>query len=113
MGRRASRFGARSYVAGPPPQTPTVSGDVRFAASPDHATLTSYEVRVRPEGSGTVAGSENVGKPTPDAYGDITVNMSTLFGTLSAGNYTVSVAAVSAGGTTDSDVSAVFALPLT
>jgi len=88
-------------------------GWVSWTPSPDHATVTSYEARVRAEGSGTVLASLNLGKPTPhpttgQCYGDLT----SILTPLAAGNYTTSIAAIAPGGTTDSAVSSAFSLPL-
>jgi hypothetical protein len=94
-------------------QPPSGSGHVTWTASSAHnTTLTSYEVRVWTHSGGVLAGSQNVGKPDRYPNGDCAVDMTTLFGTLDPGNYTVSVAAIDAGGTTDSEKSSAFSLPL-
>jgi hypothetical protein len=88
-------------------------GYVNWTASEAHdTTLTSYEVRVWTSPGEELAGSENVGKPQKYPNGDCSADMSTLFGTLAPGNYTVSVAAIDPGGTTDSEKSSAFSLPL-
>jgi hypothetical protein len=87
-------------------------GDVTFAASDDHETVTSYEMRVRVSGESEIIATENIGKPPEGTDGNITVNMTTLFGTLSPGNYTIAAAAISPGGTTEGAESAAFSLPL-
>lgn len=88
------------------------AGIVTFTASTDHATVTSYEVRVRSLLTNEIVASENIGKPTPDGSNEIQADMSTLFGTLDAGNYTVSVVAIDATGESESVVSHAFSLPL-
>jgi hypothetical protein len=40
----------------------------------------------------------NLGKPTPDANGDITANQASLFSALSPGNYIATVSAIGPGG---------------
>ncbi len=89
------------------------TGQVAFNASPDHNAVTSYTARVRVSGNSTVVATQALGKPTPDGNNVIVVDMSSTFSGLSAGNYTVSILATSAGGSTDSTESAAFALPLT
>ncbi len=109
---RGGRFVGRSYVAGTPPDPPTALGDVRFTVPADHVTVVSYEVRLRQQGSGTVFANTNIGKPTPSANNTITVSLTTFFGSQPAGNYTLSVAALNANGSTDSEQSSAFSLPL-
>ena len=103
---RPSRFATT-----PAAQRAMVSGDVRFTISPRHSSVTSYEVRVYPEGGGALVDSENIGKPTPDHYGDITVNLTSFFGGIAAGNYFLGVAAIAPGGTSEG-FSDAFSLPL-
>lgn len=91
----------------------TTQGDVTFIASPQHATVTSYEGRVRAAGSATVIATQNFGKPTPDEDFLITANMRPTLATLAAGNYTVTVAAIAPGGTTEATETSVFSIPLT
>ena len=43
--------------------------------------------------------TSNLGKPAPDANGDITVDRSTFFSSLGVGDYVAAVAATGAGGT--------------
>jgi hypothetical protein len=105
-----ARFRGRSFVAAADP--PLELGEVRFTASVDHAEVDSYEVRVRADGSETVIASEDIGKPTPSANNTITVDMTTLFGTLDPGNYTTSVAAIDGLDEADSEPSDAFSLPL-
>ncbi len=77
---------------------------VVFTASPDHATLvTSYELRIYAAGANpstaTPIATSNLGKPTPAANGDITVDRSAFFSGLVAANYVAAVAAIGSGGT--------------
>ncbi len=89
------------------------SGDILWVPSSDHYTLTNYEVRIRVSGSSTISATVNVGLPPIWAgTGKCYANISGTCSTLSAGNYTASVAAVAAGGTTDSAESDAFSLPL-
>lgn len=88
------------------------SGLTVFLASAGHATVIDYTARLRVSGNSTVIASENVFKPTPDGNGLITVDLSALFAYRAAGEYTVSIVARDAGGSTDSDESSPFTLPL-
>lgn len=86
-----------SSGAGPAPLPRAVA----FTASADHADLvTSYVLRVFVEGANPAAdapfASSDLGKPTPDASGEISVERSSFFSALPAGSY---VAVVSAVGT--------------
>ena len=96
-------------AAVPPPQ---VSGLLSFTASLDHATVTSYEARVRAQGSATVVATQALGKPTPDLDNRIHVNIAATLNALAAGNYTVAVAATSPGGTAESTETSEFSVPL-
>jgi uncharacterized protein (DUF2141 family) len=84
--------------------TSTIPTGVIFTASPDHATLvTYYELRIYAPGANpstaTPIAKSNLGKPTPAANNDITVNnLSTFFSALTVGNYVGAVAAVGSGG---------------
>lgn len=86
-------------------------GDVRFTVSPQHATVTRYEARVRAFGSDTIVARRDLGKPTP-TNGVAVVNLAALLGNLPTGTYTVSIAATDAGGTTDSTPSSAIGVPL-
>ncbi len=111
--RRNGRYAALALIEGgaAPPSPPGSTGEVSFPVSADHAAVTSYEIRAYLEGSPVLAGSTNIGKPTP-VGGVITVNISSFLATLEAGNYVLTVAAISPGGTSESDASAPFSLPL-
>jgi predicted phage tail protein len=94
--------------------TVTVSGTssgpptmVVFTASADHATnVTSYRLSVFTAGSNpstaTPVATSDLGKPTPDANNDITVNQATFFSALAPGNYIATVTAIGPGGQTQS-----------
>jgi len=76
---------------------------VMFQASLDHAALVArYELRIFANGAdpntATARATSNLGKPTPDASGTITVDQSSFFSALTAGNYVAAVAAVGSGG---------------
>ncbi len=78
-----------------------------FLASPDHATLvTRYELRIFASGANpataTPLAASDLGKPAPDANGDITVDRATFFSGLAAGSYVAAVSAIGAGGATTS-----------
>lgn len=88
-------------------------GYIQFIPSSDHLVVTSYEVRIRVDGSSTVVLAVNVGKPTPHPTTNrcYVAIVTPLLG-LPPGNYTASVAAIAPGGTTDSGNSSAFSLPL-
>jgi hypothetical protein len=93
---------------------PFPSGWVKWDPPADHGTITSYEGRVREDGSETVVATQNLGHPIPHStQGNCRGSMVTAFSGLAAGDYTLSIAATNAFGTTDSDVSSAFSLPLT
>lgn len=78
-----------------------------FHASTDHATLvTRYELRIFASGANpataTPLATSDLGKPTPDANGDITVDRATFFSSLAAGSYVAAVSAIGSGGATAS-----------
>lgn len=89
----------------------SAQGDIAWNPSPDHATLTSYEIRLYGYGGGSLVATKNVGKPVI-VGGDCLVNLATWFGTQAAGNYELKVAAIAPGGTTESTISNAFSLPL-
>jgi regulation of enolase protein 1 (concanavalin A-like superfamily) len=78
---------------------------VVFTASADHATnVSSYFFEVFASGANpaaaTAIASSDLGKPTPAANNDITVDRSALFTALAPGNYVATVTAVGPGGRT-------------
>jgi regulation of enolase protein 1 (concanavalin A-like superfamily) len=78
---------------------------VMFQASADHATnVTSYLLEIFANGANpataTPVASSDLGKPTPAANGDITVNRATLFSALAPGTYVTTVSALGPGGKT-------------
>jgi hypothetical protein len=88
------------------PSSP-VPRQVRFTASPDHATsVSSYRFDVFRSGANpstaTPVASANLGKPTPAANRDITSDQATLFSNLASGNYLATVTAIGPGGSTRS-----------
>jgi hypothetical protein len=81
------------------PQTWTVM----FTASADHATsVISYRLDVFAAGADPRTASPitsvNLGKPTPNASGDIGIDESPVFRTLSPGSYLVTVSAIGTAG---------------
>ncbi len=85
------------------PPTSTTPQGVVFHASPDHATLvTSYRLDVfaatASPSTATPIASIGVGKPSPDANGDITVVVPEFFSALPAGTYQLTIVAIGTGG---------------
>ena len=83
--------------------TTTPPTGVVFTASPDHTTMvTSYELRIYASGAdpntATPIATSNLGKPTPDANNDITVDRAAFFSSLAPANYVAAVAAIGSGG---------------
>jgi hypothetical protein len=86
-------------------------GDVTFVVSPD-PTVTDYIGKVYAQGTVTpVLASQEFGKP-PAPGGVCRVNIQGILAALPAGNYDVTITAVSPGGSTESAVSNVFTVPL-
>jgi hypothetical protein len=78
-----------------------------FTASADHETnVDSYRLDVFASGqnpaTATPLSSSDLGKPTPDTNGDISVDITAFIGALASGNYTLTVTAIGPGGTTRS-----------
>jgi len=76
---------------------------VDFHESNDNDTLvTSYRLDVFANGANpataTPIASSNLGKPTPDAAGDISVDRLAFFTALAPGTYIATVSAVGSGG---------------
>jgi hypothetical protein len=71
---------------------------VVFGASADHSSVTSYVLDVFASGAdpntATPIASSDLGKPTPDPNGDISVDRTTFFSQLAAGTYQATVSAV-------------------
>lgn len=88
------------------------TGQVAFNANTEHAQVTAYTARLRAYGNATVIDTEDLGVPTPDGNNVIVVDLATFFSGQTAGTYTISILTTTAGGSTDSDESAPFALPL-
>jgi regulation of enolase protein 1 (concanavalin A-like superfamily) len=84
--------------------TSTAPRLVVFHASSDHATLvTSYRLDIFANGANpstaTPVATSNLGKPTPDAAGDITVDRASFFAALAPATYQATVSAIGSGGT--------------
>jgi len=80
---------------------------VVFHASPDHATLvTSYRLNIYASGANpataTPLKTAGLGKPTPDANGDIKVDELSVLTALATGNYVATVSAIGSNGTSQS-----------
>jgi chitinase len=87
--------------------TTGIKTGVMFQKSADHDTLvTSYELRIFASGVdprvATPLTRSNLGKPSPAANGDITVDRSAFFSALAPGSYVATVAAIGTGGSTQS-----------
>ncbi|HEX7139244.1 MAG TPA: Ig-like domain-containing protein, partial [Vicinamibacterales bacterium] len=83
--------------------TSSVPRFVIFHESADNATLvTSYRFDVFANGANpttaTPIASSDLGKPTPDASGDITVDLSSFFSALAPGTYVATVSAIDDAG---------------
>jgi regulation of enolase protein 1 (concanavalin A-like superfamily) len=103
LGGRATSAARSITVTGTVTQAPTA---VTFQKSVDHATVTSYRLDVFASGANpataTPVAISDLGKPTPDANGDITVNRATFFSALAVGNYVATVSAIGTGGSSRS-----------
>jgi hypothetical protein len=87
--------------------TTTPPTAVVFQASTDHATLvTRYELRIFASGANPLTATplttSDLGKPTPAANGDITVDRAAFFSGLGVGSYVAAVSAIGSGGTSTS-----------
>jgi len=76
---------------------------VVFVASSTHATgVTNYQLRVFAAGANTATATpvatSDLGKPTPAANGEITVDRGAFFTALAVGNYAATVMAIGPGG---------------
>lgn len=81
---------------------------VAFTASVDHHSLvTSYWLQVFAAGAdpntATPVATSDLGKPAPDANGEIRVDRTAFFEALATGGYVVTVSAVGAGGSSRSE----------
>jgi regulation of enolase protein 1 (concanavalin A-like superfamily) len=98
---------AVTVAALPAPLPAPLPTGVAFHASADHDTgVSSYQLRIFAAGSDPGAATplvtSDLGKPTPDANGDITVDRAALFSALTPGSYVAAVTAVAAGGSSTS-----------
>jgi hypothetical protein len=103
-GASASSATVTVNVSAPPSAGPT---GVVFAASADHSSnVTSYSLAVFPQGAdpatATPVATSDLGKPTPAANNDITVDRASFFAALPSGNYIATVSAIGPGGQTRS-----------
>ena len=91
----------------PPPPSGGAPKGVSFHKSPDHDTLVvRYELRIFAGGANpdttTALARSSLGKPVPDANGDITVDESAFFSSLAAGGYVATIAAIGSSGSSQS-----------
>jgi regulation of enolase protein 1 (concanavalin A-like superfamily) len=103
----ASASSVASTVTVTTATTTTPPTGVVFQASTDHATLvTRYELRIFASGANpltaTPLATSDLGKPTPAANNDITVDRATFFSGLATGTYVAAVSAIGSGGTSTS-----------
>jgi hypothetical protein len=90
---------------------------VGFTPSPDHsavdnagaAVVTRYELVLMT--AGKAVATLNLGKPTPDASGAITVDINATILPLAAGTYTANVTAIGPVGSSAPGTSPPFSLP--
>lgn len=93
----------------PPPDSSSSTGAptaIVFQASVDHALVTAYRLEIfaagaDPSTAAPVAASD-LGKPAPDAAGDISVDRAVFFAALPAGSYIATVSAAGSGGSSRS-----------
>lgn len=82
--------------------TGTGSWTVSFTASPDHATITRYVLEIFANGAdpatATPIATSDLGKSTPDASNNISLDRTTFFDALAAGTYISTVRAENSGG---------------
>jgi hypothetical protein len=102
IGASATSSAATVTVSGTTTPAPKL---VVFTASADHSTnVTSYVLKIfLPHVDVATAmpiATSDLGKPTPDANGDITVDRSTFFSALAPGSYVATITAVGPGGQT-------------
>jgi regulation of enolase protein 1 (concanavalin A-like superfamily) len=93
-----------TVAAAAPPAAPIA---VVFTASTDHATnVTSYRLSVfaanANPATATPIATSDLGKPTPDANNDVTVDRASFFSALPGGSYLATVTAIGPGGETQS-----------
>jgi Bacterial Ig domain len=103
-GASTSSATATVTVTGAPSPAPRA---VIFVASADHArSVTSYRLSIYAAdanpATATPVATSDLGKPAPAANNDITVDRASFFAGLSPGNYLATVAAIGAGGQTQS-----------
>jgi regulation of enolase protein 1 (concanavalin A-like superfamily) len=99
-GNRTTSAAIPITVSGATSTTPRL---VVFHASSDNATLvTSYRLDVFANGANpstaTPVATSDLGKPTPDVNGDITVDRATFFAALAPATYQATVSAIGSGG---------------
>jgi regulation of enolase protein 1 (concanavalin A-like superfamily) len=90
-------------VAGATGTAPTTA---QFHASADHAIVTSYRLEIFANGANpntaTPIATSDLGKPTPNASGDISVNRAAFLSALAPGTYVATVSAIGSAGSSRS-----------
>jgi predicted phage tail protein len=98
-GLSATTAAAMVTVNAQPPPPPRL---IVFQKSVDHASVASYLLEVFAAGANpataTPIATSNLGKPTPAANGDITVDRATFFAALAPGSYQATVSSINANG---------------
>lgn len=88
-------------------------GVLKFAASPDHATVTNYGIRLYAFGTTSpLVTARDIGVPAPDQSNDIVHDCRTMFTALPAGNYTAQILTTTPLGSVETTAGASFSLPL-
>lgn len=89
------------------------SGVLKFTASPDHATVTNYAIRLYAYGTTSpLVTARDIGVPTPDQNNDIVHDCRTMFTALSPGNYTAQILTTTPLGSAETTAGASFSIPL-
>lgn len=88
-------------------------GTVTFLASPEHASVTNYVANLYAAGTAVpILDTLSLGVPVPDSNNGIAVDVRTWLDAHPAGNYDVTVTAVTPGGSAESTVSNSFTVPV-
>lgn len=81
----------------------SLAKEIEFTASADHASITSYELRVYSAvPGGAPVATQDLGKPTPDGDNKIVVDIGATLAALAVGDYVLVVAAIGDSGTAES-----------
>jgi hypothetical protein len=103
LGLKTTSVARSITVTGVVTQAPTA---ITFQKSVDHTIVTSYRLDIFASGANpataTPVATSDLGKPTPDANGDISVNRATFFSALAVGNYLATVSSIGTAGSSRS-----------